>query len=123
MTPLLAIRIAMVSGVLLFGGVTWFLRQSGTTPGLDAAGLQTLLWVARCAWALAIGGCVALFSSIRRATTPSRERTLSIVGWGLGEMVALLGGVIWYLTGVTTSYFLGLAFLVLTYLAFPAGQR
>jgi hypothetical protein len=44
----------------------------------------------------------------------------SIGAWALGEMVALLGGVVWMITGSPAWYFPGLVFLVLTFLVFPA---
>jgi hypothetical protein len=120
--PSLTIRFAMLTGVLLFGGVTWFIRQSPDAPQYPADSASTLLWAARVAWILAIGGCIALFVAIRPARTTARAASLSIAAWALGEMVALFGGVVWFLTGSPAWYVPGLIFLVLTFLAFT-GRR
>lgn len=123
MTPPLLIRIAMLTGVLLFGGVTWFLRQSGSAPEPPTAeSARTLLWMGRAAWAAAIAGCVVLFALLQREPSTARTRTLSIVAWAFGELVALYGGVVWFLTGLTQWYVSGVIFLVLSLLAFPGGR-
>ncbi len=117
MTPALAIRFAMLVGVLLFGGVVWFIRRSGTAPALPEASQEMLLLMGRFLWALAIVGCVVLFQVIARASA-SRAAQLHIIGWALGESVALFGAVIWFLTGTPSWYVPGLTFLVLTFLVF-----
>ena len=122
MTPALLIRIAMLIGVLLFGAVTWFLRQSGNAPEPPTPeSARTLLWMGRAAWGAAVAGCVVLFALLQRETTPARAQRLSIIAWALGELVALFGGVVWFLTGLTQWYVSGLVFLVLALLAFPGG--
>lgn len=123
MTPALVIRITMVTGVLLFGAVTWFLRRSGSAPSpLTPEAARTLLWMGRAAWATALAGCVVLFALMQREPTSARTQRLSIVAWALGEMVALFGGVVWFLTGMTEWYVSGVVFLVLSLLAFPGAS-
>lgn len=117
MTPALAIRFAMLVGVLLFGGVVFFIRRSGTAPALPEASQGMLLLMGRVLWALAIGGCIVLYQAVGRATA-SRASQLHIIGWALGESVALLGAVIWFLTGTPSWYVPGLTFLVLSFLVF-----
>ncbi|MDP1858675.1 MAG: hypothetical protein Q8K82_08390 [Gemmatimonadaceae bacterium] len=120
MTQAFLIRIAMLTGVLMFGGVTWFLRQSEPAPQVEASVLPTLLWMARAVWAVAIVGCVILFGIVRRDHSGVRARKLSVIAWALGESVALLGGAVWFLTGTPIWYAPGVVFLVLTFIAFPA---
>jgi ABC-type xylose transport system permease subunit len=120
MKPLLLIRFAMLFGVLLFGGVTWYLRRDGSVSPFDPSGAKTLLWVARAVWGLSMAACVILFIVIRNARSRAQAQTLSLVGWASGEAVALMGGVVWFLTGNTQWYQFGLVYLVLTFLAFPA---
>ena len=120
MTPSRAIRLAMLVGVLLFGAVTWFIRRDGHVPDVAPEGLSRLLWLARASWGLSMAACVVLFALIRQARNASRIRTLSLVGWAYGELVALMGGVVWFLTGNSRWYSLGLVYLVLAFLAFPA---
>lgn len=117
MTPALAIRFAMLVGVLLFGGVVWFIRPSGSAPGLPEGAQEMLLLMGRFLWALAIVGCIVLFQAIGRASA-SRASQLHIIGWALGESVALFGAVIWFLTGTPSWYLPGVTFLVLTFLVF-----
>jgi hypothetical protein len=120
MTPALAIRFAMLVGVLLFGLVTYFARSPGAVPSdLSAERAAPLLWMARLLWGVAIVGCIVLYLATRRTTSPARVATLSIVAWALGETVALFGGAVWFLTGVPSWYLPGVTFLVLTFVAFP----
>ncbi|MGB5018205.1 MAG: hypothetical protein WBO66_00565 [Candidatus Moraniibacteriota bacterium] len=123
MKPALLIRGAMLVGVLLFGALTWFLRREGQGAGLDPDARNTMLWVGRGTWLVSMATCLALFGMIRNARSKARVRALSLVGWAAGEAVALLGGVIWYLTGITNWYSAGLVYLVLTFLAFPVGRE
>lgn len=121
MTPAHLIRFAMLTGVLLFGGVTWLLRRSGEAPpALDATDALTLVWMGRIAWLVAIGGSILVFALLQQRPSSARIGRLSIVAWALGELVALYGGVVWFLTGSSAWYLPGLVFLVLSFLAFPA---
>lgn len=117
----LVIRAAMLLGVLLFGGVTWFIRRTGDVPPFDPANASTLLWVARGVWGLSMAACIVLFALWRNARSAARVQSLSIIGWAAGELVAVMGGVVWFLTGNAEWYSFGLVYLVLAFLAFPAG--
>jgi hypothetical protein len=121
-TPALAIRFAMLTGVLLFGGVVWFLQRSGDAPGgMPEESQRMLLLMGRLLWVAAIGGCIFLFRALGSAPAP-RAAQLHVVGWALGESVALFGAVVWFLTGTPAWYLPGLTFLVLTFLVFR-GRR
>lgn len=120
MTPAHLIRFAMLLGALLFGGVTWFVRRSGDGASLDADGARALLWAARGVWGVSMAACILLFAFIRNARSRERVTALSLAGWATGEAVALMGGVVWFLTGNPDWYTFGLVYLVLTFLAFPA---
>ena len=122
MNPMLIIRVAMLSGVLMFGGIVWFIRR-GSPPNFDPAGLNTLLWSARAVWGASMAACLVLFMALRNARRPQQVRTLSLVGWAAGEAVPLMVGVIWLLTGNSRWYLLGIIYLVLTFLAFPAARE
>lgn len=121
MNPALAIRIAMLGSVLLFGGVTWALQQAGVERGASPSP-ATLVLVGRVVWVAALVGCALLFARGQRATRPAQLLNVSILAWALGELVALYGAAVFFLAGVETWYLLGLGFLVLTFLAFPAGR-
>lgn len=123
MKPALLIRLALLAGVLLFGGVTWYIRREGPRPEMATDTLHTLLWVGRGTWILSMATCVSLFGMIRNARSEARIGALSLMGWAAGEAVALVGGVIWFLTGISQWYSAGLVYLVLTLLAFPARRE
>lgn len=123
MTPSILIRISMLIGVMILGGVTWFLHQSGNAPSaMNHDTARTLLWTGRAAWSVAIIGCIAIFAVLQRDATPARSQSLSIIAWALGEMVALFGGVVWYVAGRNDWYISGVIFLVLALLAFPGAR-
>jgi hypothetical protein len=121
-TPALAIRFAMLTGVLVFGGVVFFARRSGTAPGMPEESQRMLLLMGRFLWVAAIAGCVFVYQAAGRARA-GRASQLHIVGWALGESVALFGAVVWFLTGTPAWYVPGLTFLVLSFLVFrPAAD-
>jgi hypothetical protein len=124
-SPLYAIRLAMLGGVLLFGGVCWMLQRTPDWSPAPNVDLNALRMVARGMWALAIAGVVFLFLRARRETHPARLSSLSIVAWALGEMVALYGGVVYFLTGAARWYVAGVIFLalLLTIMPGPRARR
>jgi hypothetical protein len=120
---LAVVRLAILLGVLGFGAVVWHLqRQPGWSPD-PAVSRDTLSYVSLAVWVLAGGGVLLLRSVQRRQADPQRARSLSIVGWALGEIPALWGGVYYLLTGDPQRYFTGLIFLALVFLLFPVRSR
>lgn len=119
MSPLHTIRLAMMGGVLLFGGVSWFLtRTPDWVPPEPGIGDQ-LTGVARIAW-LAVGvALVVLFLKFRDQSNVARASSVAILSWALGETLALLGGVVFFLTSAPGWYIAGVIALTLTFVAFP----
>jgi FtsH-binding integral membrane protein len=118
-TPLRAIRIAMMLGVLLFGGVAWFITRTPDWKAPDPGLLDQLSMIARVGW-IAIGiALVFMFLRFRDSPSPSRASTAAIVAWTLGETLALFGGVILFLTAFGGWYIAGVTALVLAFVAFP----
>jgi hypothetical protein len=118
-TPLRAIRIAMMLGVLLFGGVAWFFTRTPDWKAPDPGLLDQLAMIARVGW-IAIGiALVVMFLRFRDSPNPSRASTVAIVAWTLGETLALFGGVILFLTAFGGWYIAGVTALVLAFVAFP----
>jgi hypothetical protein len=117
------IRITLLSGVLLFGGIIWFLhRQPGWAPASEADPELTRLLV-QAASLMSLLGVTIVYALHRRARTVERLDTLSIAGWTLGELPALIGGVHYYFTDDPQWYLWGMMALLLTYLIFPARDR
>jgi hypothetical protein len=123
MTPLPAIRLAMMGGVLLFGGVSWFLTQSPDWTAPEPGIADQLTRVARIAWIVVGVALVVMFMKFRDPTDVARASSVAILAWALGETLALLGGVIFFLTSMSGWYIAGVIALTLTFVAFPAPLR
>lgn len=123
MTPLPAIRLAMMGGVLLFGGVSWFLTSMPDWTAPDAAIAGQLTRVATVAWVVVGAALTVMFVKFRDSTNVARASSVAILAWALGETLALLGGVIFFLTALAGWYLAGVIALTLTFVAFPAPLR
>ena len=119
MTPLRSIRIAMMLGVLLFGGVAWFVTRTPDWTAPDPALLEQLTSIARVAWVVVGIGLIVMFARFRDSANVSRASTVAIFAWALGETLALFGGVILFLTAFGGWYIAGVTALVLAFVAFP----
>lgn len=110
------IRIAMLVGVLVFGGVVWYLRRSGDQSyTVNPRGLRV---AGQAIWGLATLGTLVLFLTAARAS-PERRTTYSVMAWALGLATALYGGLFWLLLGDPQWYLYGGVCLLLTYFIFP----
>ena len=110
------IRIALLVGVLVFGGVVWYLRRSGAASyDVDPHGLRV---AGQAVWGLTTLGTLALFLAAARAST-ERRGTFAVIAWALGEATAIYGGLFWMLLGDRQWYLYGVACLLLTYFIFP----
>jgi hypothetical protein len=111
------VRIAMLAGVLAFGGVTWVLRRGAppavipTPRALDYARLGV--------WGITIAVVLVVRMRLDRITDPARRATLSIVGWAAGELSALFGAVHYFLTGDPRWYLIGILLLLVAFLLIP----
>ena len=114
MTPLHAIRLAMMGGVLLFGGVSWFFTSMSDWSAPEAGLADQLTRVAQVAWALVGTALVVMFLKFRDGTV-ARASSVAILAWALGETLALLGGVIFFLTSRAGWYIAGVVILTLTF--------
>ena len=123
MSPLHAIRFAILGGVLLFGGASWLLHRNPDWVPTSDANLRALERFGIGFWALAIVGTGALYLKARGITNGAAFAKYSIIGWALAELVAIYGGVIYFLAGDPGWYLLGLAFLALALTIFPAPRR
>lgn len=119
MTPLHAIRVAMMGGVLLFGGVSWFLTRTPDWTAPEPGVANQLTGVARVAWVAAGAALLVLFLKFRDYTNAARASSVAILSWALGETLALLGGVVFFLTSAPGWYVAGVIALTLTFVAFP----
>ena len=110
------IRIALLVGVLAFGGIVWYLQRSNDlTYSVDPRGLRV---AGQAVWGLMTLGTLGLFLAAGRAT-PERRATFSVIAWALGEATAIYGGLFWMMLGDSQWYLYGVACLLLTYFIFP----
>jgi hypothetical protein len=110
------IRIALLVGVLAFGGIVWYLRQNGDASyPVNPRGLRL---AGQAIWGVMTLGTLALFVAAGRAS-PERRATFSVIAWALGESTAIYGGLFWMLLGDSQWYLYGVACLLLTYFIFP----
>lgn len=122
LTPqtLAIIRVALLSGVLIFGAVAFFLSSGGGVgEEMDRETLSTLQLVFF--GLMAMEGAVMFFFQQRwkQATTFEEQARWSIAGWALGEGLALFGAVILLLGGSILPFLGGLIFFALAWLLFP----
>jgi len=117
------VRGALLSGVLIFGGVVWWLHDSGRiqpNPG-DVGGLLEFI-----SYGLSVIGLVAAFV-IRAASTPERsmqQRTQwAIMAWALAESGGMLGGVHYLLTGIWRAWVVGALVLLAALILVPVPRR
>ena len=110
------VRIALLVGVLAFGGIIWHLRRSGDTGYL--VNPRSLRLAGQAVWGTMTLGTLALFLLGGRAK-PERRGSLSVIAWALGEATAIYGGLFWLLLGDSQWYLYGVACLLLTYFIFP----
>ncbi|HVH12906.1 MAG TPA: hypothetical protein VM759_07640 [Longimicrobium sp.] len=112
------IRIALLSGVLMFGGVSYVLteqRGGGLDPShADVLQLANIV--------LLVGAAVALMIVQRRHAAErdaAKRSTLNITGWAMGEATALFGGVHYLLVGNPIPYLVGLVMMVAAFVVVP----
>lgn len=112
------IRIALLSGVLVFGGLAYFLtNQQGGGLGPENAGvLQMVNIVLLVAAAL---GIVLVQRRHLAETDPRKRTTLNIAAWAMGEATALFGGVHFMLVGNPIPYFVGLVMMIAAFVTVP----
>jgi hypothetical protein len=118
---LFIIRASFLMAVLIFGGITYYVHSQ--TPPTNTVDTETLTWGVLGAWGVITAGLVLLSMRYRRPAPRPHRVNLAIIGWALGEMAALLGGVHYFLTGSPDRYGLGLIIFVIALLMFPIPQE
>ncbi len=119
--PYRVIRIALLAGVLLFGGVCWYV-VSRQPPAPDES-LYAVLQITFGAALLAVVGAFLVLRRVVRRADAQRRPALTVAGWALGEAPALLGGVTWLLTGRPLLYLAGTTLMVAAFIMFPLGEN
>lgn len=112
------IRIAFLTGVLMFGGIVYYLdAQRG--GGLDPSMGETLQIVNLGLLVLAAVGIMIMQRRHAAEQDPARRSTLNIAGWAMGEATALFGGVHYMLVGNPIPYLVGLTMMIAAFVVVP----
>ena len=114
---LMLIRASFLMGVLMFGGVVFFLHRGAGAPSEPAPDM--LIYVPIGAAAVALLAFYPLRSAMMRATDNASRMTLMMAGWGLGEFAALAGGVYYFLTDDPRFALSGVFVLLASFILFP----
>ncbi|HEU0012216.1 MAG TPA: hypothetical protein VFQ45_00960 [Longimicrobium sp.] len=117
-TALRLVRIALLTGVVVFGVIAHFLvRQDGPrgTPEMAPA----LQWVNIAFLVVAAAVILVIQPKHARAEDPAARSVYNILAWAVAESTALFGGVHFLLVGSATPYLVGLATLVASFVLVP----
>ena len=115
------VRIMILAGILLFGGIIWFLqRDPSWTPTVPQFPVQP---IAMGLWAAAIIGILALRNAWGRAKDVKRRVHFSIMAIAVAEAPALYGAVVYFLSGDARLYLTGVFLMLTTLLLFPIARH
>lgn len=116
------IRFALLSGVLLFGAVCWFVtsqRGGGAQPGASPAAFAAFRIVVPALCLVAIAVAAALRGVVARERDAQKRVSLRIIGWAMGEGAALVGAVYYFNLGDPRLYVLGVVAMLATFIILP----
>lgn len=113
------IRFALAGGVLALGlvafVVTW--RQSASAEAAALVGVLTRVFVVVSGGALA--GLLAFRALQLRERDRERGGRLALAAWATAETPALIGGIIFMMSGMALYYAVGFAILLLAFALVP----
>jgi hypothetical protein len=120
-TTLRIIRVAFLTGVLMFGGGAYFItRQADGGIGDGGRELAQPLQLANIGiLILAAVGLMIIQRKQAGERDPARRSGLTIAGWAMGEATALFGGVHFLLTGSVTPFLVGLGMMLAAFVVVP----
>ena len=114
------IRFAIILGVVVFGGVAWWVRDGGAaTPPPNPDFFARLGIVPALVAGAALAAVIVLRLVWGRETDPARRRSLSIVALAPAEAAALFGAVGYFLSGDSRWFLAGMFVLAATVVLFP----
>ena len=114
------IRLAMLSGVLIFGAIIYCLRSTGAVGNTLEADDSSIFPMAAMGLVFMAGGAVFLFRRlIEQSADEARRFQLSLVAFALCEGAALFGSVLWLLSGVYLPYLAGVGVFVMAFAWIP----
>ena len=115
---LLVARTAMLAGVLALGAAAWFTRRSNADTILPSETLQALTDVFYGIGTMTLVGLILLRTRLSGAST-DQQRAMYLGGYAAAEVVAVLGGAIWFTGGDRTWYIIGLVLMAVSFQILP----
>jgi O-antigen/teichoic acid export membrane protein len=116
-TTLKLVRYAMLTALLLFGGIAYWQSTNRTEPLPPPDDALRLVGYALCVAAIV---AMAVIRGIRARAEGAARLTWSLVGSAFAEGAALFGAVYVFLGGQPWIYALGLAIFIATWAVLPA---
>lgn len=116
-TVLRIIRIALLSGMLMFGAIVYLLISREGPRGIESAQALQVVNIA-----FLIGAAAALLFIQRRHAAepdPAKRSTLNIIAWAVGETTAMFGGVHYLLVGSPAPYVVGVMMMLASFVLVP----
>jgi hypothetical protein len=111
------IRMSLVTGMLLFGGVIYYVHSR---PGWEKHGApEGLGYAVLGAWAVVAALMFLLLGRYRNAPTRAARASMAIAGWAVGEGAAMAGGVYYFMTDDVTRFIGGLLIFFAALSLFP----
>lgn len=112
------IRYALLAGVLLIGGVAWFVTRENALGTFDAEAATYFRYAFYAVFTASALGMLFIHRSLPQATTFPQRVTRCIMGYAVAEGTALFGAVYLFLTGSLQLYIIGLLLFLLAFLVF-----
>ncbi len=117
------VRVGLLAGVLMFGGVTWVLHQQGSltmAPPDTAAVLTTIAMVITAVSLLAV---LVIRVFLVPGVPKGQHGSITIIAWAIGETPALFGAVHYFMTGEPRWFIVGLTVMLVAFFAMPVPKR
>jgi len=113
------VRYAMLTGLLLFVGVTYFVHSKAPAPTEPAQDLNALHWVGFGMVAAAIVALVVL-RGVRRRAPVEKRGTIGLIGSAFCEGAGFMGAVYFFLGGGLDVFGAALVVFLASWAALPA---
>lgn len=113
------IRSALLFGLLLFGGATWFQHRGGHPVPIPAEQAQTYGYIFAGLAILAVAMMFVLRKRLEAATEVKQQVSLYLIGYAIAEGAALFGGATWFIGGDSNTYMGGLILMVAAFQILP----
>lgn len=116
------IRFSLLSGVLLFGAVCWYVtgqRGGGPNPNASAQTFAVFRVLVPTLCVAALGVAAVIRTRLASARDAQQRDSMRMIAWAVGEGSALTGAVHYFNTGDPRLYVLGVVAMLATFIVVP----